>query len=209
MRARGSLPPCAPLGFISPLKGQQSNWLIGRPLSLPMPSFLKTKIQPRPGLQGLLSPLTGSMLQKHKPVTADSPAIKRATDMLNPSSIHPRHKRDPREEWNAIAQTFRETSAGSEDTLTEHSDTPGRHTASAFRTPAHGSVGMLPPSVPPPQSPSVAHTADDTASGWESEMREQSNISDHTGEAEKPLRKRKLETEEVVGVSTDEQQSHG
>ncbi|KAJ8248943.1 hypothetical protein GJAV_G00229470 [Gymnothorax javanicus] len=209
MRARGSLSPRDPLGFISPLRGEQSNWLIGRPLSLPMPSFLKTKIQPRPGLQGLLSPLTVSMLQKHKPVTADSPAIKRATDMLNPSSIHPRHKRDPREEWNAIAQTFRETSAGL-NTLTEYANSPGRYTASAFPSPAHGSVGMLPPSVPHPHSPSLAHAADDTASGSESDRREQSHISNHMGEAEKPSRKRKLETEEVeVDVSTDELQSHG
>ncbi|KAG9338140.1 hypothetical protein JZ751_027112 [Albula glossodonta] len=41
----------------------------------------------------------------------DSPAIKTAADMLNTSSIHLRHRRNLREEWNAIAQTFCETSA--------------------------------------------------------------------------------------------------
>ncbi|KAJ8349328.1 hypothetical protein SKAU_G00244580 [Synaphobranchus kaupii] len=66
-KAKGS--PCHFLGFVSQMKGDQTNDQISRSLTPSKPSFLKTKTQLRPGFQGFLSSITVSMLQKDKPIS--------------------------------------------------------------------------------------------------------------------------------------------
>ncbi|XP_015193890.2 coiled-coil domain-containing protein 73 isoform X2 [Lepisosteus oculatus] len=77
-----------------------------------IPSCLKRDTVLPPALHEAFSTKTNPKLyQDEEQNEKDSPTIKRAADMLNTSSIHPCHKRDPRDEWNAIAQTFCEISA--------------------------------------------------------------------------------------------------
>ncbi|XP_041075191.1 coiled-coil domain-containing protein 73-like [Polyodon spathula] len=81
-----------------------------------IPHFLKRKqdssdSQDLPSSSTLSKPLLDDNVRKH--YRTDSPAIKIVPDMLNTSSasVHLCHKRDPTEEWNAIAQTFCEFSS--------------------------------------------------------------------------------------------------
>ncbi|XP_058857769.1 uncharacterized protein LOC131696723 [Acipenser ruthenus] len=81
-----------------------------------IPHFLKRKqdstdCQDLPSSSALSKPLLDDNVRKH--YKTDSPTIKRVPDMLNTSStgVHLCHKRDPREEWKAVAQAFCEFSS--------------------------------------------------------------------------------------------------
>ncbi|KAM8970778.1 coiled-coil domain-containing protein 73-like [Sarcophilus harrisii] len=77
-------------------------------------------------------------------IRMDTPSINRMADTLTNSSIQPSPKRDPREEWNAIAETFYDSSFPTEHTAPRPRPLSAQLAlASVFCLPAY--AGLLPP----------------------------------------------------------------
>ncbi|KAJ8416252.1 hypothetical protein AAFF_G00382740 [Aldrovandia affinis] len=149
-----------------------------------------------------------------KPIRRDSPAITRSADMLNTSSVRPHHKRDPPQEWNAIAQTFCETSAKLESTPAVGVYIPYGSTLSARPVSPVG-ISTLPASTMPGLPSPSGYTGEEhvPGPGFEgcapcSQKNEQSEFSPQISAIEKFLCSERLKLQRKRKVDAESTNEH-